>query len=364
MLTKAEINLNNLEHNINYLKSLSGTSDIYPVIKANAYGHGVKHIALKLDQLNVKCVCIATINELIDLKNMNLKYSILHLGRIAFDYLSDYEDERIIATIHSIEDLQLINRYFNKEKKIRVHIKVDTGMTRMGCNLSEFQDILYECMNLPFITLEGIYSHLSNSENKYSDHNDFQFSNYNQILSIINKNQNNNNIKFHLLNSGGLFNFKNYRLDAMRIGLALYGILPNNLYDENLKPIMKLTSPIVLNKNISKGTKIGYGCNYEAKNDMKISIVQCGYADGLPYYFSNKALFDLNNKLVPILGTVSMDLVCIDTTDINCSINDRVIIWGGESKKNRIENIAEKFKVIPYTLITGLSNRIKREYID
>ena len=364
MLTKAEINLNNFEHNISYLKSLNETSEIYPVIKANAYGHGIREIAIKLEQLDIKCVCIATINELVNLKDMNLQHSIFHLGRMAFDSLHNYEDKRIIATIHSIDDVKLINKYFNKNKYIRVHIKVDTGMTRMGCQMSEFKSIFKECINSSVIKLEGIYSHLANSENNDSLYNKFQFSNFSKILSLVNKNTKKNNLKFHLLNSGGLFNFKEYKLDATRIGLAMYGIYPYGLSGKNLKPVMKLTSPIVLNKKISKGTRIGYGCNFEAKNDMKVSIVQCGYADGLPYYFSNKGMFDLNNKSVPILGAVSMDLVCIDTTNIDCSINDRVTIWGGNLNKNRIENIAKQFNVIPYTLITGLSNRIEREYID
>ena len=127
---------------------------------------------------------------------------------------------------------------------------------------------------------------------------------------------------------------------------------------------MEFKAPIVLNKNIAKGTMIGYGCSYKAKKNMKVSIIQCGYGDGIPYEFSNQGFVYYNNKKIPIIGRVSMDLISVDTTFVNCQINDYVTIWGGLSDDSRLENIAKFFNNIPYTYITGVTDRVIREYID
>ena len=361
-ITKAIINLKYLKDNLNYLKSLSPESDIYPVIKANAYGHGLEKIGLFLDKLNVKGVCVATINEIEDLVNLNVSYSILHLGKISFSNFKLYKNKNIIATINSIDDLMKISALSTDKSKIRVHIKVDTGMSRMGCSIDQFQNIFDKCLSNENILLEGVYSHLANSENNKIPYNNMQLSLFNQLInSLGNKSE---NLKIHLLNSGGLLNYANSKFDIIRSGLSIYGISPLGYPHKMLKPVMTLKAPIVHNKNIKKGTMVGYGCNYEAPRDMKISIVQCGYGDGIPFDFSNKGVVFLNNKTLNIVGRVSMDLICIDTSKANCEIGENVIIWGGMLKESKLEYIAKRFNNIPYTFITGLTNRIEREYIN
>ena len=361
-LTKAIINLKNLKENLDYLKSIAKNANIYPVIKANAYGHGLLKIAKFLDKEKIKGVCVATENELEELIKLNLSFSILHLGKISYSNINLYKNKNTIATINSQNDLEQINKLCDKNFKIRAHIKIDTGMSRMGCSIHEFKYIFDSCMSNDNIILEGIYSHLANSDNSKVLYNDFQIQLFKDILKIIDLNK--YPLKIHLLSSGGLFNFKDLKYDIVRSGISVYGISPLGYPHNQLKPVMTLTAPIVLNKKIKKGTMVGYGCAFKAKKDMQISIVQCGYGDGIPYEFSNKGVVFYNEKKMKILGKVSMDLICVDSSGINCEIGDEIIVWGGISDESRLEHIAKKFNNVPYTYVTGLTNRILREYID
>ena len=361
-IATAKINLKNLQHNIDYLKSITNNSNIYPVIKANAYGHGLEKIAIALQNYEIKGVCVATINEIIQLLNLDVEYSILHLGKISYSNLDIYKNNNVIATINSIDEItKLSSIYKNKENKsIRAHIKVDTGMSRMGCNLDEFEDVLNKCIDSPFLKIEGIYSHLANSDNKNVQYNNKQINLFNKIL---NKYLKNNIFCIHLLNSGGLFNYNKYTYNIVRIGLAIYGISPLGKPNDNLKPVMEFIAPVILTKNIKKNTMVGYGCSYTAKSNMKIGIVQCGYGDGIPFNFSNKGHVYFKNCRINIIGRVSMDLITIDLTNISCDLNDWVTIWGGSTEDSRLEIVASFHKNIPYTYLTGVTNRVLREYI-
>lgn len=359
----ATINMKYLKHNINYLQSISDDAELYPVIKANAYGHGFKQVAQELDKNNIKGVCVATINELQNLVDLKVNYSILHLGKIAFSDLLLYEHDNVIATINSIDDINKISALYKEDKCIRTHIKIDSGMTRMGCSIDEFDDILKKCLSMENISLEGVYSHLANSDNKNAQLNQKQIDLFDRVVCKI-KNQNINNIKFHILNSGGLFNYGNYKYDLIRTGISMYGISPLGIHNDNLKPVMEFKAPVVLIRYINKGTMIGYGNSYEAKRDMNIAIIQCGYGDGIPFEYSNKGFVYYNKSKIPVIGRVSMDLISIDITDIDIEINDYVTLWGSILDiGSRLEYIAKFFNNIPYTFITGITNRVKREYI-
>ena len=163
-LPRAIINLNYFKQNLKYLQTISNNSKLYPVIKANAYGHGFKEIAKTINSMDIDGVCVATVNELKDLINLNVKYSILHLGNIVFSDIKIYENSNIIATVNSLDDVLKISKMSSVDKLIRVHIKIDTGMSRMGCSINDFDEIFNMCLKVKKIKLEGIYSHLANSD--------------------------------------------------------------------------------------------------------------------------------------------------------------------------------------------------------
>ena len=360
MQPKAIINLKSLRYNINYIKSLINNNvNIMPVVKANAYGHGYVEITKILKKENIDCVCVATIKEVKKILELNLDINILHLGKISIDMLQAYTNNNVIATINSIDDINVIDKL--KIGKIRCHIKVNTGMNRMGCDIDQFDSIISAAKQSVNIKLEGVYSHLASSYDIKSEHNKFQINNFNNIIL----NYKNNSFYYHLLSSGGMINFPDYHLDGIRCGLSLYGISPFDYLNKNLKPIMKFVAPIVLIKYINKGAKIGYDCTYISNKKMKIALIQCGYADGVPLEFSNVGSVFYNKNKLSILGKVSMDLICVDCSNIDIYVGDYVCLWGDEqNEESNLNIIAEKFNSIPYVYLTGISDRVKRIYID
>ena len=170
-------------------------------------------------------------------------------------------------------------------------------------------------------------------------------------------------MKIHLLNSGGLFNYSDETLNIVRLGLSIYGISPLGEINNNLKPVMEFKAPIVLIKNIKKDKMVGYGCSFIAKNNMRIGIVQCGYADGVPFTYSNKGYVFFKKFKLNIIGRVSMDLIAVNLENIPCIEGDWVTLWGGSLDASRLEIIATVHNDIPYTYITGITKRVEREYI-
>ncbi len=361
ILPTAIINLKNLKNNIKYIESICGASLLYPVIKANAYGHGINRISKFLNAQSIEGVCVATVNEIIDVVKLNLDMNILHLGRVVLNEELLF-DNRIIFTINSIDDILYIEKACNKyNKKIRCHIKVDTGMNRMGCKESDFIRILDKCNQSQYIILEGVYSHLCCADDISSLKNNKQIDLFKTIVNKSNQYQ----FKYHILNSAGIFNFSKSKFDLVRCGLSLYGISPFNNINNNLLPVMELKAPVILIKNIDKDETVGYGCTYKADKSQKIAIVQCGYADGIPRNFENRACVYFNQYKFPIIGRVSMDLICINISSLDDSETlDEVTIWGGPQEDSRLELISGKFKTIPYVYLTNLSNRVKRVYIE
>ena len=362
-LPRAIINLNYFKQNLKYLQTISNDSKLYPVIKANAYGHGFKEIAKTINSMNIDGVCVATVNELKDLIDLNVKYSILHLGNIVFSDIKIYENSNIIATVNSLDDVLKISKMSSVDKLIRVHIKIDTGMSRMGCSINDFDEIFNMCLKVKKIKLEGIYSHLANSDSSDTKLNIKQIKEFEKIKNRINGKI--NKFKYHLLNSGGLFNFAQNSYDLVRTGLSIYGVSPTGVINKNLKPVMEFNAPIILKKNIIKGSMVGYANTFEAKSDMEIAIAQCGYGDGVPFEFSNEGFVFFKNYKIPIIGRVSMDLICLDISSVKIEINDYVTLWGSiEVNDSRLEKISNKFKRIPYTFLTGVTQRVERVYIN
>ena len=356
----AIINLNSLRQNIKYIKSiLNKKTDIMPVVKANAYGHGLFQVAKILKSEGIKYVSVATIDEVEEVLKLNLGFTILHLGKCSKKHTDLYSNKNVIGTINTINDVDFFAK--QKNKKFNFHVKVNTGMNRMGCDPDELDSILSLAEKKSNINIQGIYSHLACSENKNKGHNQIQFDIFNLIVEKYKY-----KYLFHILNSGGMINFKNHHMDFVRTGIAIYGICPKGMESINLKPVMKFSAPVVLIKNVKKEEKIGYGCTYICKKNMKIGIVQCGYADGVPLFFDNKGFVFYKKNKVSILGRISMDLTCIDLTEINSiKEGDSITFWGDpDIDESSLEYISKEFDSMPYIFLTSISNRVERIYIE
>jgi len=361
----ANINLKNLSFNLKYLHSISNQLEIMPVIKADAYGHGAIKVAEKLEKLNVKCVCVATQDEIIELFDSNIKMDVLHLGKFSKNLFEHKLRNKLIITIHNFEEIETIKTYVKtnhsmKDYKIRCHLKVDTGMNRMGCKPKDFMKVYSKIISSELFVLEGIYSHLACSEDEQSKYNLKQINMFDKLINNINDSE----ISYHILNSGGLFNYSEYKFNKARIGLSLYGVCPILNRNHELKPVMELKAPIVLIKKIKSGESVGYGFIFTAKEDMTIAIIQCGYADALIKCFEGNGYVFNNGMRFEIVGKISMDLLAIDCKDYDFNLYDQITLWGGEQKKSRLEYLSLKYNAIPYEFLTSISRRVKRRYID
>ena len=233
-------------------------------------------------------------------------------------------------------------------------------MNRMGLKFQDFKAKIDLIMDNQYLEVEAIYSHLACSNESDSNQNTQQIEKFKSCIDIVSKHK---KVKYHLLSTSGIFNYNDNIYDFARLGLSIYGASSLGEINENLKPAMELKAPVKLIKNIQKGESIGYGATYTAKKDMKIAIIQYGYADGLPLSFSNNGYVEFKNKIFPILGRISMDLTCIEV-DETVKLFDEVTLWGSDNHKMRLETLSCEHNTMPYVFLTNLSKRVKRVYIN
>ena len=356
---EVDIYLDRLNDNFKNLQSIVGKAKIMAVVKSNAYGHGMIPISKQLVKSGVHGFCVALATEVEELIGAKINNPILHLGRMHPNYLEIYKTGQVRCTINEIDDLQLIKENFKNINSINVHLKIDTGMGRMGVPYSKTKDILEIISHISSINVEGVYSHFSTAEEQNTDYRDWQLERFNKVVKLT-KAFLPNTKYFHIANSASILNCPASHFSMVRPGISLYGVSPLGVLHDKLKPVMVMKGAVVLKKDIKNGDSIGYSRLYVSKNDAQIAIVQAGYADGILTVFSNNGSVLINGSLYSIIGKVSMDLVSI-LCDNRVSIGDEVIFWG--SKNNNLEYLAKKYKKIPYEFLTGVSNRVNRNFI-
>ncbi len=357
---EAIINKKNLIHNIQYVRNYVGDNvSIMPVVKANAYGHGVIEICKILSQYNVEGFCVALLSEAIHIRKHNINHKIMHLGSLKHEFDPILLDPNLILTINSKDDILFLEKIGKMNNhQFKVHIKVDTGMTRLGILEDDMDLVKNSLSESQFLTVEGIYSQLSSADEDDESCTDRQRKKFIKISDYFCSYF--DTIKFkHLTPSAGLLKNKNNHFNMVRPGISLYGV--NNVSEPHpLKPVMRLQAPVCLIKKVSKGSSIGYNGSFIAKKNMKVAIIQVGYADALPLEFSNNGYVEYNGQKMNILGKVSMDLICVCADDIDIKKGDKVIVYGGDL--TRIEVILKNMMSSPYSILTGITPRVKRIY--
>ena len=356
----AEINLNNLNNNYSVIQNEVGKCKVMGVIKADAYGHGAVPIAKSLSKTAIYGFCVALINEIIELREHGIIKPILHLGKFPSEYLHIF-DSNTLCTINSLDDIDAIENYCIKTGlQISAHVKFDTGMGRMGFHYSDAENVLAKIKKIDGINLDGVYSHFSTAEEVNSTFMELQRSRFDKIIEIAKLIF--QDLTYHISNSGGIFSDSKNHYDMVRPGITLYGVTPFGKTDEKLNPVMHLKAPVVLIKKISKGEPVGYNQTFVADEDFEMAVIQAGYGDGIPMEFSNSGTVIWDGNKLPIIGKVSMDLFTVDCTNIDINLGDNVTIWG--SGNHRIELLSGEVNKNPYTFLTGVTQRVKREYIN
>jgi len=363
--TWAEINLDNINFNLNNIKKLlKEDTKICTVLKANAYGHGSVEIAKFLENKNVDYFAVARLEEAIELRENNIKMPILCLGFVPEESLEYAIKNNITLTIYSLETAKKLNDISEKiGVNANIHIKIDTGMSRIGFEVNEESiDQIIKIANQKNLYIEGIYTHFAKSDEIDKDFTYKQVNRFKFIIDNIEKKGINIPIK-HVSNSAAIMDLPNLNFNMVRCGIVLYGCYPSDEVIKDrlqLKPAMTLKTRVSHIKELKEGTGISYGLRYKTRKQEKIATIPIGYADGFTRMQNNPKV-SINNEVFNVVGRICMDqcMVRIDK-DIDIKIGDEVIIFG-ESNISA-DDIAKDLGTINYEILCMVSRRVDRIY--
>ena len=366
-----EINLSNLEHNVLKIKEYlekhcpNHTPDIFAVIKADGYGHGSLMCAPTLIACGVKEFGVASIDEGIELRQNKITNPILVLGASPLWAFENAIKNDIAISIFNDEHLDVASQLYKRlNKKLKVHIKLDTGMNRIGISADSAKSYLKKVLEASYIDLKGIFTHFADVENEKLFNEQIE-----KFKSVVEPNKDKLKAigaKIHCLNSPGIFSYPNYCYDMVRMGITMWGLTPYSEYNENVSdmlPVMGLKARITNIHTLKKGDGISYGHTYIAKEDTKVATIPIGYADGIARNLSGKITASLNGKMINQIGRITMDQIMFDVTDVDCAVGDVMVLLGEENKVDTIDTWAEKLNTINYELTCRLKMRLPRIYV-
>lgn len=369
---KAVINETAIKDNIKFLYShINKEVPIMCVIKANAYGHGAVRLGKIYEGMDEVCgYAVATAEEAIELRKSGLLKRILILGATFEDDFDELIENNIDLTVFTIETAKILNDHALKlGKSAQIHIKVDTGMSRIGLTPDENGlNIIKSINELSNINIVGLFTHFAKADELNKDSAYSQLDKYNYLCSLLIDESINIPIK-HCSNSAAILELPAARFDMVRAGIVLYGLWPSDeiIKDNvNLKPVMSLVSHIVYIKDINEGTSVSYGGTFTANASTKVATIPVGYADGYPRSLSNIGKVIINNEYCPIIGRVCMDQMMVDVSKLNnVSIGDEVILLGTMGDKTiTAEELGDMSSRFNYELVCDFTNRVAREYVD
>ena len=367
MRTWCDVSLDNLKHNIEQIKGkLSDNVKLCGIVKANAYGHGVEEIVLNLVEQGVDYLAVAFIDEAVEIRLCGFNQPILILGNTPKDTADQVVEYNVTASVYNKETAQIISNEAVKQNKIaKIHIKIDTGMSRIGfLPTDESIAEIMEVSKLPNIEIEGIFTHFACSDAEEEAATLKQYDKFMWIVGELEKQGLYIPVK-HCCNSAAIVKYPNMHLDMVRAGIILYGMYPSDIdYDIDLKPLMNFKTSVINVKTIEAGQSISYGATFTAKDTMKIATIAVGYADGYSRLLSNCGRVLVNGQFADIVGRICMDQCMIDVTNVhNINIGDEVILFGADENETLpIEELAVKLGTINYELPCIINNRVPRCY--
>ena len=360
-----EINLDNLVKNMNYYRSkLKNGTKLMVMVKAFAYGSGNFEVSNVVEFHRADYLTVAYADEGIELRRKGISLPIMVMTPEANTFESIIKNN-LEPDIYSFRSLTLLEDAIKKLDKplnspIGIHIKLDTGMHRLGFLKNDIDELLTRLKKNSNIIVKSVFSHLAGSDSeKFNDFTSLQINNFEEMSSKIIE-AFPYKILRHILNSAGISRFTDYQYDMVRLGIGIYGVPPCDEDRGKLKNVVSLKTTIVQIKEYECGETVGYSRRGVINRKSKIGVVPIGYADGLKRQLGNgKACFYVNGKAAPIIGNICMDMCMIDLTDIECKENDTAILF---DENHSIERIAEACDTIAYEILTSISQRVKRIY--
>lgn len=360
--TVLEINLNAISHNLNYYKSkLNPSTKIMVMVKAFGYGSGGFEIAKLLEHHKVAYLGVAFADEGILLKNSGIQLPIMVLNpeSTSFQAIIQHQLEPEIYSLKGLKAFLKIAEQRDLEQ-FPIHIKLDTGMHRLGFEEEDLEELIATLKGNSFVDVKSILSHMATSDSlEHQDFANFQIILFNQLSTKLMSELQIQPIR-HILNTSGISNYSSAQFEMVRLGIGLYGVsndAEENIYLENVGTLKSIISQI---RTIQAGESVGYGRRFMAQNQIRIATIPIGYADGISRLWGNGLGFvKINNQSATIVGSICMDMLMVDITEINCKEGDAVIIFG---ESPTVSEIAQKINTISYEVLTSISQRVKRVF--
>ncbi|MFP4697927.1 MAG: alanine racemase [Eubacteriales bacterium] len=366
----AQIDLDAIAYNLKEIVRIKdANAEVMALIKADGYGHGAIPISRTLVENGVDRLGVAVIEEGIALRKSGVDIPILVLGYTPehqIEQLINYNLTQAVFKINMVNEIGKIAKRLNKKAKI--HIKIDTGMGRLGFfPKDETIEIIKYILSIPNVEVEGIFTHFAKADEKDKTYTYNQLEIFNKFIDKLKKQKINIPIK-HAANSAGLIEVKEGHFQLVRAGISIYGLYPSDDIDFNkieLKPALSLKSHIIFLKEVEKGTSISYGGTYITSRKSRIATIPVGYGDGYPRALSSKGRVLIRGQYAPIIGRICMDQFMVDVSNIsNVEDGDEVVLIGKQGDNIiTVDEIAELTNTINYEIICGLGKRIPRTYL-
>jgi alanine racemase len=369
--TWAEISLAALKHNyLTIRKRLSVTAKLMAVVKANAYGHGAVECARALQTAGADWFGVALVEEGVELRHAGITRPIFCLGGLWRGQADEVVARNLVVSVFRPDQLEELNaRARALGRTVNFHLKVDTGMGRLGVQPDDVAEFAQSLAQYDRLKLDGVMTHFADADSDVTEYTQKQIRRYEDAIKVLRA------LGFdpawrHLANSAGIHAYPQSHGNLARAGATLYGLSRDVLAPASgrpdFRPVMSLRTRVAMVKTVPAGSPIGYGRTFTTARESRIATLPIGYADGLRRAHSNNGVALVRGRQVPIVGRVSMDLTTLDVTDApGVEVGDEVTLIG-EQKGLRIfaEDLAERIDTISYEIVTGISSRVPRQFVN
>ncbi|MEW6444407.1 MAG: alanine racemase [bacterium] len=365
--TLAIVDLDAIAFNFQAIRGLlSAGTQIYAIVKADAYGHGAVPVSRELEALGVQGFGVATVEEGLELRRAGIRTPVLVLG-VCSSGIEEALEADLTPVVYSPGSAARVSEAARRiGKRVSVHLKLDTGMGRLGIARDQWLIVMAELRQNPWIRLEGVLSHLAAAESD-PGFTELQFSRFDEGVLEATRLWGEAPQKVHLANSAGILGYPERTWSGVRPGIMLYGVRPDPKLGAGVevRPAMTFRTSVLAVRAVPAGTPLSYGGTFRTRRDSRIAVLPVGYADGYRRDFSNRARVLVRGSLVPVVGTVTMDLTLADVTDLAAAAEgDEVVLFGrGAGGHLPVEDLARSVGTIPYELLCAVSRRVPRIYL-
>ena len=367
--TRAEVNLAHLRHNLRLIQRAAGGAAVWAVLKADGYGHGAKAVARTLERAGANGICVALLEEGIELREAGIQVPILitggHYGR-AWGELLRHDLTPVVHDPAQLEALADEVKFAGAEP-LNIHVKVDTGMARLGIAPKDVAAMAKALHRFPEVRMQGLMTHFACADSSDPESMEHQLALFEQATHTLRQEGIAPSLR-HVANSAAILNNPRACLDVVRPGIALFGVQPSAGLCPELRPVMRVRTEIVALRDLPAGAPVGYGATFRTTRPSRIATVPVGYADGFSRALSNRGALLVRGKRAPVAGTISMDMTMLDVTEIgDVRVGDECVVLGaqqGAQGKDEItaEQIASTLGTIPWEVLTDISRRVPRFY--